>query len=624
MVKMADHKPAFTPDRKNPFNRDRQSGGSQSADPGPNDEFGLFQDSLSHGSESGIPVIVCGTASSSNHRSLQAEGGSIFNRLLRPLTPSEATKTRMEPTRPRLVLRDADDDDDDDDDLLSPETANLLPQDSPNSSMIDVTESHIAEGEGRGVAAAIPESSMSSPRHCHPPVPYTREKTTAKIQLIVTSVLCFLFMMGEIAGGVFANSLALQTDAAHLASDLIAFLVSLFAIWASGKPATKRMSFGFHRIEVLGALFSIVMIWLLTGILVFMAVQRVINKDFDIDADAMIITAGCGVAFNIIMCGVLHADFCATDMGGLIKHGHSHGGNHGNNHGHSHGESRRQKHAHSDGVDREGRRWPFADRDVGNSVYHDLDSHGDAGQPHRRTSTPPRRDHPPDLVDNLPHSLNSDRHPRSPNDMSRISEAPVTPTRSSLVDIDSPPLPSAVFSPTIPQQVPPVSTVANKKNINVRAAIIHVIGDLIQSVGVLIAAYIIKYRKDDSYLIADPICTFVFSILVLGSTITVFRDVLTVLMEATPKDVDYNQLKFDLENIPGVKTAHSLHVWCLTLDKYAIAVHLAVSSSGKQMILEQASQMLQQKYGIHHTTIQVEDFAEEAMSSCSRCIGPQK
>jgi len=68
-----------------------------------------------------------------------------------------------------------------------------------------------------------------------------------------------------------------------------------------------------------GALFSIVMIWLLTGILVFMAVQRVIHRDFDIDADAMIITAGCGVAFNIIMFGVLHAD-CAPEMGKLMKH----------------------------------------------------------------------------------------------------------------------------------------------------------------------------------------------------------------------------------------------------------------------------------------------------------------
>lgn len=92
------------------------------------------------------------------------------------------------------------------------------------------------------------------------------------------------------------------------------------------------------------------MIWLLTGILVFMAVQRIVNKDFDIDADAMIITAGCGVAFNIIMFGVLHAD-CAPEMGSLIKHGHSHGGGGGgHNHGHSHGGGR-HNHGHSHGRD---------------------------------------------------------------------------------------------------------------------------------------------------------------------------------------------------------------------------------------------------------------------------------
>ena len=74
-----------------------------------------------------------------------------------------------------------------------------------------------------------------------------------------------------------------------------------------------------------------------------MAAQRIINKDFDIDADAMLITAGCGVAFNIIMFGVLHAD-CSLEMGKLMKHGHSHGGGGGHshggsggNHGHSHG-----------------------------------------------------------------------------------------------------------------------------------------------------------------------------------------------------------------------------------------------------------------------------------------------
>ncbi|XP_041096329.1 zinc transporter 2-like, partial [Polyodon spathula] len=68
-----------------------------------------------------------------------------------------------------------------------------------------------------------------------------------------------------------------------------------------------------------------------------------------------------------------------------------------------------------------------------------------------------------------------------------------------------------------------------QQNPSVRAAFIHVIGDLLQSVGVLIAAYVIYFKPE--YKIIDPICTFLFSLLVLATTITILRDVLRVLME---------------------------------------------------------------------------------------------
>ena len=71
---------------------------------------------------------------------------------------------------------------------------------------------------------------------------------------------------------------------------------------------------------------------------------------------------------------------------------------------------------------------------------------------------------------------------------------------------------------------------------NVRAAIIHMIGDIIQSVGVMAAAIIIYVKP--TWTIADPICTFLFSVLVLMTTVPIFMDVMGILMETTPEDIE--------------------------------------------------------------------------------------
>ncbi|EPB79682.1 cation efflux family protein [Ancylostoma ceylanicum] len=104
-------------------------------------------------------------------------------------------------------------------------------------------------------------------------------------------------MTCEIIGGFWAKSLAIVTDAAHL----------------------KLLA------EVLGAFFSVFLIWIVTGVLVVLAILRMINKDYDIDSTVMAITATIGVGVNLIMGVLLY-------FGG---HSHSHGG--GSSHGHSHG-----------------------------------------------------------------------------------------------------------------------------------------------------------------------------------------------------------------------------------------------------------------------------------------------
>lgn len=101
-------------------------------------------------------------------------------------------------------------------------------------------------------------------------------------------------------GGYISGSLAIATDAAHLLTDFASFMVSLFSIWMGSRPPTKNMSFGWYRAEVIGALTSVLMIWIVVGILVYLAIQRVIYPEFDINAEVMLITSGTGVVVNLM------------------------------------------------------------------------------------------------------------------------------------------------------------------------------------------------------------------------------------------------------------------------------------------------------------------------------------
>lgn len=121
----------------------------------------------------------------------------------------------------------------------------------------------------------------------------------ARKRLIIASVLCLCFMVAEAIGGILANSLAIASDAAHLLTDFASFMISLFSIWVASRPATKNMSFGWYRAEVIGALSSVLLIWVVTGILCYIAVER-IYTDFEIESSIMLITASIGVVVNIM------------------------------------------------------------------------------------------------------------------------------------------------------------------------------------------------------------------------------------------------------------------------------------------------------------------------------------
>ena len=150
---------------------------------------------------------------------------------------------------------------------------------------------------------------------------------------------------------------------------------------------------------------------------------------------------------------------------------------------------------------------------------------------------------------------------------------------------------------------------SDDEDMNVRVAFIHALGDLVQSVGVLIAAMLIWY-DNERFAIADPICTLIFSVIVLFTTFKLMRDILDILMEAVPAGIDCNRIAFELRQLSDVEEVHDLHVWNLSMNKPTLSVHLRLSNlstfADADKVLKKAEKLLRTTFGIKHSTIQIE------------------
>ena len=341
---------------------------------------------------------------------------------------------------------------------------------------------------------------------------FRKQQDKAIRKLIWVCVICTIFMIIEIIGGYLANSIAIMSDAAHLLSDLLGFLISIISIYISRKVAKNNMSYGYHRAEIIGALVSIVLIWALTLWLLYEATLRIITPPL-VDGFIMIIVSIIGFSFNVIM-GIVLAKSGVAHSHGLKKCDHDHDHEHEHEHDHEH------EHEHEHNSDEE------------------------------------IRLHTEDENEN------------------------------------------------------------KNSNVNLRASFIHILGDALQNIGVFIAGIIIYFLP--RYSIADPICTYIFSIIVGFTTINILKDCIFVLMEGSPVDIDIEELESDLREIKGVKEIHDLHVWSLSIGKTSLSCHICCDNP--QKTLKKAKKMIQKKYKIDHITIQVEENNNMNQLSCKNDI----
>jgi zinc transporter 2 len=127
-------------------------------------------------------------------------------------------------------------------------------------------------------------------------------------------------MIIEFLGGFFSNSVAIMTDAAHMLSDVSAFLISILSIYFGRKKSNNIDTYGYHRSEVLGALASILIIWGLVIWLIFEATERidsiVHHEGFEIDAYIMLYTSILSLVCNII--NLVALGHCGNSSGSVL------------------------------------------------------------------------------------------------------------------------------------------------------------------------------------------------------------------------------------------------------------------------------------------------------------------
>lgn len=143
----------------------------------------------------------------------------------------------------------------------------------------------------------------------------------------------------------------------------------------------------------------------------------------------------------------------------------------------------------------------------------------------------------------------------------------------------------------------------SKENLNIKGAFIHVIGDLLGSVGAIISG-ILMYCYH--LYIADPIISAVIALLVLYSSINLVNNASSILMESAPEHIDINELTNAIIGIDGIIDVHDLHVWSIDSTRIALSVHVVTQDPNNSQILSEVHEQIEHNFGICHTTIQIE------------------
>ena len=287
--------------------------------------------------------------------------------------------------------------------------------------------------------------------HAHPATEGCASEKDRR-RLIWTLALTGTILVVEAVGGVLSHSLSLLSDAGHMMTDLLAMLLSLFALSMAARPATHHKTYGYHRLEILTALVNGTLLVLVSLYLVYEAIRRLVRPE-PVAAQLMLGVAIVGLAANLAGLALLSG---------------------------------------------------------------------------------------------------------------------------------------------------------SRQNLNVRAALLHVLGDALSSVGVILGAALIAWT---GWYRIDALISIVIGGVILYGAVRLMKEACDILLEAAPSGMILGELTRVIRSVEGVVDLHDLHVWSITSGMPALSGHLVVQDrflSESDELLNRIKQVLEERFGICHTTLQLE------------------
>jgi cobalt-zinc-cadmium efflux system protein len=145
---------------------------------------------------------------------------------------------------------------------------------------------------------------------------------------------------------------------------------------------------------------------------------------------------------------------------------------------------------------------------------------------------------------------------------------------------------------------------SGEQNLNTRGAFLHVLGDLLGSVGAILAGVVIYFT---GWLPVDPLLSLAISVLILLSSLKLLRDILRVFMEGVPPHLDFQEIGEAMAAVDGVLEVHDLHVWAISSGTASLTAHLQVRDLRSwPRMLKELRNLLAERFGIEHVTLQPE------------------